>query len=87
PTAKIYNPKGQNYLSVDRDLFLSYKESPQGKIYHVGINEDGATAAFNAIGTAYSTHGEPMIPVYIFYSMFGFQRTADNIWAAGDQLA
>ena len=86
-TAKIYNPKGQNYLSVDRDLFLSYKESPQGKIYHVGINEDGATAAFNAIGTAYSTHGEPMIPVYIFYSMFGFQRTADNIWAAGDQLA
>ena len=54
PTAKIYNPKGQNYLSVDRDLFLSYKESPQGKIYHVGINEDGATAAFNAIGTAYS---------------------------------
>ncbi|MBD4501653.1 pyruvate dehydrogenase (acetyl-transferring), homodimeric type, partial [Xanthomonas citri pv. citri] len=87
PTAKIYNPKGQNYLSVDRDLFLSYKESPQGKIYHVGINEAGATAAFNAIGTAYSTHGEPMIPVYIFYSMFGFQRTGDNIWAAGDQLA
>ena len=87
PTSKIYNTKGQNYLAVDRDLFLSYKESAQGKLFHVGINEDGATAAFNAIGTSYSTHGEPMIPVYIFYSMFGFQRTADNIWAGADQLA
>ena len=87
PTAKIYNPSGQNYLAVDRELFLSYNESTKGKLYHVGINEDGATAAFNAIGTSYSTHGEPMVPVYIFYSMFGFQRTGDNLWAAGDQLA
>ncbi|QCU78325.1 pyruvate dehydrogenase (acetyl-transferring), homodimeric type [Citricoccus sp. SGAir0253] len=87
PTAKIYNPKGQNYLSVDRDLFLSYKESPQGQLYHVGINEAGATAALTAVGTSYSTHGELMIPVYIFYSMFGFQRTGDAFWAAGDQLA
>ncbi|MEO9246496.1 pyruvate dehydrogenase (acetyl-transferring), homodimeric type [Citricoccus nitrophenolicus] len=87
PTAKIYNPKGQNYLSVDRDLFLSYKESTSGQLYHVGINEAGATAAMTAVGTSYSTHGELMIPVYIFYSMFGFQRTGDAFWAAGDQLA
>ncbi|MGD6978533.1 MULTISPECIES: pyruvate dehydrogenase (acetyl-transferring), homodimeric type [Citricoccus] len=86
PTAKIYNPKGQNYLSVDRDLFLSYKESPQGQLYHVGINEAGATSALTAVGSSYSTHGELMIPVYIFYSMFGFQRTGDSFWAAGDQL-
>ncbi|NUL47942.1 pyruvate dehydrogenase (acetyl-transferring), homodimeric type [Cellulosimicrobium funkei] len=87
PTAKIYNPKGQNYLSVDRELFLSYKESTSGQLYHVGINEAGATAAMTAVGTSYSTHGELMIPVYIFYSMFGFQRTGDAFWAAGDQLA
>jgi pyruvate dehydrogenase E1 component len=53
---------------------------------HVGINEAGATAAFTATGTSYSTHGETLIPVYIFYSMFGFQRTGDAFWAAGDQL-
>nr|WP_313817259.1 pyruvate dehydrogenase (acetyl-transferring), homodimeric type [Citricoccus sp.] len=87
PTAKIYNPKGQNYLSVDRDLMLSYKESTSGQLYHVGINEAGATSAMTAVGTSYSTHGELMIPVYIFYSMFGFQRTGDAFWAAGDQLA
>jgi pyruvate dehydrogenase E1 component len=86
PTAKIYNPKGQNYLSVDRDLFLSYKESTSGQLYHVGINEAGATSALTAVGSSYSTHGELMIPVYIFYSMFGFQRTGDSFWAAGDQL-
>ncbi|GAA4779214.1 pyruvate dehydrogenase (acetyl-transferring), homodimeric type [Citricoccus nitrophenolicus] len=86
PTAKIYNPKGQNYLSVDRELFLSYKESTSGQLYHVGINEAGATSAMTAVGTSYSTHGELMIPVYIFYSMFGFQRTGDAFWAAGDQL-
>ena len=87
PTAKIYNPHGQNYTSVDRDLLLAYKESPQGQILHVGINEAGAAAAFTATGTSYSTHGEPLIPVYIFYSMFGFQRTGDAFWAAGDQMA
>jgi len=86
PTAKIYNPRGQNYMSVDRDLFLSYKESPQGQLWHVGINEAGATAALTAAGTSYSTHGEIMIPIYIFYSMFGFQRTGDNFWAAADQM-
>lgn len=86
PTAKIYNPRGQNYMSVDRDLFLSYKESPQGQLWHVGINEAGATAALTAAGTSYSTHGEIMIPIYIFYSMFGFQRTGDSFWAAADQM-
>src|SRR5699024_258052 len=87
PTAKIYNPRGQQYLSVDRELFLSYKESSRGVILHPGINEAGATAAFTAAGTSYATHGEPMIPVYVFYSMFGFQRTGDSFWAAADQLA
>lgn len=87
PTAKIYNPHGQNYTSVDADLMLAYKESPQGQILHVGINEGGSVAAFTAAGSAYATHGEPMVPVYVFYSMFGFQRTADSIWAAADQMA
>ena len=87
PTAKIYNPNGQHYTSVDRELLLAYQESAQGQIVHVGINEAGAFAAFIAAGTAYSTHGEPLIPVYIFYSMFGFQRTGDDMWAAGDQMA
>ena len=86
PTAKIYNPKGQNYISVDRELMLAYKESPQGQMIHPGINEAGATAAFTAAGTSYATHGETMIPFYIFYSMFGFQRTGDSFWAAADQL-
>ncbi|TXK20601.1 pyruvate dehydrogenase (acetyl-transferring), homodimeric type [Microbacterium wangchenii] len=87
PTAKIYNPNGQHYTSVDRELLLAYKESPQGQIVHVGINEAGALAAFTVTGTSYSTHGEPLIPVYVFYSMFGFQRTGDALWAAGDQMA
>jgi pyruvate dehydrogenase E1 component len=87
PNAKIYNPNGQHYTSVDRELLLAYKESPQGQIVHVGINEAGALAAFTAVGTSYSTQGEPLIPIYVFYSMFGFQRTGDAIWAAGDQMA
>ena len=87
PTSKIYNPNGQNYTSVDRELLLAYKESAQGVLIHVGINEAGALAAFTAVGTSYSTQGQPLIPIYIFYSMFGFQRTGDAIWAAGDQMA
>ncbi len=87
PNAKIYNPNGQNYTSVDRELLLAYKESPQGQILHVGINEAGALAAFTNVGTTYSTQGEPLIPIYVFYSMFGFQRTADAMWAAADQMA
>ncbi|VEH06818.1 pyruvate dehydrogenase subunit E1 [Corynebacterium kutscheri] len=86
PTMKIYNPHGQNYVPVDHDLMLSYRESPQGQILHEGINEAGSTAAFIAAGTSYATHGEVMIPLYIFYSMFGFQRTGDSFWAAGDQM-
>lgn len=87
PSAKIYNPHGQNYTSVDRDLLLKYREAPDGQIVHVGINEAGAMAAFTAAGTSYATHGEPLIPIYVFYSMFGFQRTGDAMWAAADQMA
>ena len=86
PTAKIYNPNGQKYMSVDRDLLLSYKEATNGQILHTGINEAGSMAAFTASGTSYATHGQPIIPIYVFYSMFGFQRTADQIWLAGDQM-
>ncbi|MSZ50189.1 MAG: pyruvate dehydrogenase (acetyl-transferring), homodimeric type, partial [Actinobacteria bacterium] len=86
PTLKIYSPNGQKYLSVDRELMLSYKESTAGVILHEGINEAGSVASFTAVGSSYSTHDEPMIPIYIFYSMFGFQRTGDAFWAAADQL-
>ncbi|MGH3517387.1 MAG: pyruvate dehydrogenase (acetyl-transferring), homodimeric type [Haloechinothrix sp.] len=86
PTAKIYNPQGQTYTSVDAQLMLAYKESEQGQLLHEGINEAGSTASFTAVGTSYATHGEPMIPIYIFYSMFGFQRTGDGFYAAADQM-
>ena len=86
PTLKIYSPHGQTYTSVDRELMLSYKESTSGVILHEGINEAGSVASFTAVGSSYSTHDEPMIPVYIFYSMFGFQRTGDAFWAAADQM-
>ncbi len=86
PTSRIYNPRGQQYTAVDRALFLAYKESESGQLLHTGINEAGSVAAFTAAGTSYATHGEPMIPVYIFYSMFGFQRTGDSLWAAMDQM-
>jgi pyruvate dehydrogenase E1 component len=86
PTAKIYSPHGQTYQPVDRDLLLSYRESQRGQILHEGITEAGSMASVTAAGTAYATHGEPMIPVYIFYSMFGFQRTGDAAWAFSDQL-
>lgn len=87
PSLKIYNPSGQLYTAVDANLMLAYKESEQGVILHEGINEAGSTATLTAVGTAYATHGVPMIPLYIFYSMFGFQRTGDGFWAAGDQMA
>ncbi|HEY6597333.1 MAG TPA: pyruvate dehydrogenase (acetyl-transferring), homodimeric type [Asanoa sp.] len=87
PTQKIYSPHGQNYTPVDRELFLSYKEATGGQILHEGINEAGSVASFTAAGSAYATHGQPMIPLYIFYSMFGFQRTGDGFWAAADQMA
>src|SRR5947207_1740901 len=87
PNLKIYNRNGQLYTSVDAELMLAYKESEIGQILHEGINEAGSTASFTAAGTSYATHGEPMIPIYIFYSMFGFQRTGDGIWAAADQMS
>ncbi|HXL18374.1 MAG TPA: pyruvate dehydrogenase (acetyl-transferring), homodimeric type, partial [Streptosporangiaceae bacterium] len=86
PTAKIYSPHGQSYEAVDRALLLSYKESERGQILHEGISEAGAMASTVAAGSAYATHGTPMIPIYIFYSMFGFQRTGDQMWAMADQL-
>jgi pyruvate dehydrogenase E1 component len=86
PTAKIYDPHGQTYEAVDRTLLLSYKEAVKGQILHEGISEAGAMGSMIAAGTSYATHGTPMIPVYIFYSMFGFQRTGDQMWALGDQL-
>jgi pyruvate dehydrogenase E1 component len=87
PTAKIYNPNGQHYISVDRELLLNYKESVSGQILHTGINEAGSVAGFTAVATSYATQGQAMIPFYVFYSMFGFQRTADSVWAATDQLS
>ena len=86
PTAKIYSPFGQRYEATDRALLLSYQESQQGQILHEGITEAGSMASAIAAGTSYATHGEPMIPVYIFYSMFGFQRTGDQMWQMADQL-
>ncbi|MFE2872979.1 pyruvate dehydrogenase (acetyl-transferring), homodimeric type [Embleya sp. NPDC059259] len=87
PTAKVYNPHGQTYDSVDRELLLSYKESAQGQMLHDGISEAGCVASLIAAGSTYSTHGEQMIPVYVFYSMFGFQRTGDQFWQMADQLS
>ncbi|MBU3706757.1 MAG: pyruvate dehydrogenase (acetyl-transferring), homodimeric type, partial [Mycobacterium sp.] len=87
PTLKIYNRNGQLYTAVDAQLMLAYKESETGQILHEGINEAGSAACFTAVGSSYATHDEPMIPVYIFYSMFGFQRTGDSFWAAADQMA
>jgi pyruvate dehydrogenase E1 component len=86
PTAKIYSPHGQEYEAVDRGLLLSYKESTTGQILHEGISEAGSTASLIAAGTSYATHATPMIPFYIFYSMFGFQRTGDQFWQLADQL-
>ncbi len=87
PTIKIYSPHGQNYTPVDHELMLSYREAKNGQILHLGINEAGSMAAFTAAGSSYATHGLPMVPVYVFYSMFGFQRTGDLMWAAADQMS
>lgn len=87
PTLKIYNTHGQHYTPVDHDLMLTYIEAKDGQILHEGISEAGSMASFIAAGTSYATHGEAMIPLYLFYSMFGFQRTGDSMWAAGDQMA
>ncbi|QYJ05803.1 pyruvate dehydrogenase (acetyl-transferring), homodimeric type [Nocardioides panacisoli] len=86
-TAKVYAHGGQQYPSVDRNLLLSYKEANDGQMLHEGISEAGAMGSAIAAGSSYATHGEHMIPFYIFYSMFGFQRTGDSIWAMADQMA
>jgi len=82
---KIYAPFGQAYEPVDAALLLSYQESRTGRLLEEGITEAGSMASFTAAGTAYATWGEPMIPFFIFYSMFGFQRVGDLIWSFGDQ--
>ncbi len=80
----IYASQGQLYKPVDSDMFLYYKEAKDGQILEEGITEAGSMASFTAAGTAYSTYGVPMIPFFIYYSMFGFQRIGDMIWAFGD---
>ncbi|GGR73026.1 pyruvate dehydrogenase E1 component [Streptomyces humidus] len=86
PSLGIYSPKGQTYEPVDRDQLMYYKEAENGQILNEGITEAGSMADFIAASTSYATHGEAMIPFYIFYSMFGWQRTADQMWQLGDQL-
>ncbi len=80
----IYAAHGQHYEPVDSELLLSYRESHDGQVLEEGITEAGSMASFQAAGTAYATHGLAMIPFYIFYSMFGFQRTGDQAWAFAD---
>jgi pyruvate dehydrogenase E1 component len=83
-SAGIYSSIGQVYEPVDRDTLLYYKEAKDGQILEEGITEAGSISSFVAAGTAYATHGVPTIPFFIFYSMFGFQRVGDFIWAAAD---
>ncbi|MCZ6856126.1 MAG: pyruvate dehydrogenase (acetyl-transferring), homodimeric type, partial [Gammaproteobacteria bacterium] len=86
PQAGIYSPAGQTYRPVDAGSIAPYKEAADGRILQEGICETGAMASFMAAGTAYANYGLPMIPFYIFYSMFGFQRVGDMIWACGDMM-
>lgn len=83
----IYAADGQLYEPIDKGKLLYYKESKSGQVLQEGITEAGAMASFSAAATSYSVFGEPMIPFYIFYSMFGFQRVGDQIWAAGDMMS
>jgi pyruvate dehydrogenase E1 component len=82
--SKIYAPEGQRYIPVDADLPLHYAESTSGQLLQEGITEAGALATFAALSTSYATWGKPMLPVFLFYSMFGFQRVGDLAWAVGD---
>ncbi|MXY51565.1 MAG: pyruvate dehydrogenase (acetyl-transferring), homodimeric type [Gammaproteobacteria bacterium] len=86
PQAGIYSPEGQHYRPVDAGTIAPYREAEDGQILQEGICETGAMASFLAAGTAYANYGLPMVPFYIFYSMFGFQRVGDMIWAAGDMM-
>ncbi|MGH2771890.1 MAG: pyruvate dehydrogenase (acetyl-transferring), homodimeric type, partial [Actinomycetota bacterium] len=81
---KIYSPVGQLYEPVDYNMLLSYREAKDGQVMEEGITEAGSMGTFSAAGTAYASHGEHMIPFFLFYSMFGFQRIGDFIWAFGD---
>jgi pyruvate dehydrogenase E1 component len=81
---KIYAPFGQRYEPVDAGMVLSYREAVDGQILEEGITEAGSMGSFTAAGTAYATHGQAVIPFYIYYSMFGYQRVGDLIWAFGD---
>ncbi|PTU76506.1 pyruvate dehydrogenase (acetyl-transferring), homodimeric type [Pseudomonas mangrovi] len=83
----IYSSLGQLYEPVDKDQVMYYREDQKGQILEEGITEAGAMSSFIAAATAYSTHNQPMLPFYIFYSMFGFQRIGDLAWAAGDSRA
>ncbi|SUU43998.1 pyruvate dehydrogenase subunit E1 [Actinobacillus ureae] len=83
----IYNPHGQNYTPSDRDLVAYYREAKDGQVLQEGINELGGAASWVAAATSYSVSNQPMIPFFIYYSMFGFQRVGDMMWLAGDQLA
>ncbi len=87
PQFKIYAAHGQLYEPVDAAHLLAYVEAQDGQILEEGITEAGSMASFTAAGTSYASHEEPMIPFFTFYSMFGFQRIGDLIWAAGDQRA
>ncbi len=84
---QIYASEGQLYEPVDHELLLSYSEGEDGQILEEGITEAGSLASFTAAGTSYATQGVPMVPFYTFYSMFGFQRVGDLIWAAADARA
>ena len=86
PQAGIYSPAGQHYKPVDAGTIAPYREAEDGQILQEGICETGAMASFLAAGTAYANYGLPMVPFYIFYSIFGFQRVGDMIWACGDML-
>ncbi|MCA0243270.1 MAG: pyruvate dehydrogenase (acetyl-transferring), homodimeric type [Proteobacteria bacterium] len=83
----IYNPEGQKYTPVDKDQVMYYKEDKAGQILQEGINEPGGMASWIAAATSYSTNNRIMVPFYIYYSMFGFQRVGDLAWAAGDMQA
>ena len=84
--AGIYSHEGQKYRPVDADSLLPYREASDGQILQEGICEVGAMASFMAAGSAYAVHGLPMIPFYIFYSMFGMQRVGDMVWGCGDMM-
>ncbi len=83
----IYSAVGQLYTPVDAETLMSYREDKKGQMLEEGINEAGSTCSWIAAATSYANHGISMVPFYIYYSMFGFQRVGDFIWAAGDMRA